>query len=110
MVITKKNVRTITDMRERTSKLLKEVRSSGGPVYIFNRSDPQAVLLNVDEFKDLVDQLEDARDTLALEESIETSDGDFTDFAEFDRQRRKELRLNVQSKTRQKSSKEAVTL
>ncbi len=108
MIPTKKNVRTITDMRERALKLLKEVKSSREPIYIFNRSNPEAVLLDVESFKNLMEQLEDARDARDLEEAIETSTGEFREFEEFDRERRSGMGLNVQSKIGQKSPKKAV--
>lgn len=110
MIPTKKNVRTITDMRERALKLLKEVSSSKEPIYIFNRSDPQAVLLGVESFKDLIEELEDARDTRELEEAIDSSGGEFVDFEEFDQKRRRDLGLDVQSKDRQESPKKVAAV
>lgn len=103
MIPTSANVQTITDLRERTLELLKKVQRTRGPIYIFNRSKPQAVILNVAQFKEMIEELEDLRDTLELEEAIETSTGEFMDFEAYDKARRKKLGLNVQSHIRQKS-------
>lgn len=64
MIPTKANVRTITDMRENALKLLKEARKVYGPLFIFYRSRPQAVLLNLAEYEKLRDLAEDYLDSL----------------------------------------------
>lgn len=64
MIPTVANVKTITDMRERTLKLLEEVKKGRGPFYIFHRSKPKAVLINIDEYQKIHDLLEDYFDSL----------------------------------------------
>lgn len=103
MIPTPTNVKTITDLREKTLELLRQVQRSHGPIYIFNRSKPQAVILNVNQFQELVERLDDFRDTLEFEEAIETSTGEFIDFEAYDKARRKNLGLNVQNNLRKKS-------
>lgn len=68
MIPTEENVRTITDMRERALKLLQEVRSVRGPLYIFHRSKPKAVLLDIKEYQKLRDWIEDYFDSLKAKE------------------------------------------
>lgn len=63
-----KNTRTISDLRERPVDLLKQLESSYGPVYIFYRSRPNAVLLSLTEYQKLIDLAEDYFDSLKAEE------------------------------------------
>ncbi len=68
MIPTKDNVKTISDMRERTKELLKEVQKVYGPLYILYRSKPQAVLLSLEEYQKLADLAEDYLDSLKAQE------------------------------------------
>lgn len=61
LIPTIQNVKTITDMREDALGLLKSVDDSG-LAYIFHRSKPRAVLLNIDDFLVLQNALEDLQD------------------------------------------------
>lgn len=73
MIPSAKNIRTISDMRENARKLLKEVQASYGPLFIFYRSTPQAVLLSLEEYQKLADLAEDYLDSLKAQE-FETQD------------------------------------
>lgn len=73
MIPSAKNIRTISDMRENARKLLKEVQTSYGPLFILYRSTPQAVLLSLDEYQKLADLAEDYLDSLKAQE-FETQD------------------------------------
>lgn len=68
MIPTARNVKTITDMRERTLELLREVKRVRGPLYIFHRSQPKAVLIDIEEYEKLRDWLEDYFDSLKAQE------------------------------------------
>ena len=68
MIPTAKNMKTISDMREHARKLLKEVQSSYGPLFILYRSKPQAVLLSLEEYQKLSDMAEDYMDSLKAQE------------------------------------------
>ena len=57
LIPTTKNVKTITDMREDALGLLEMVQK--GPIYIFHRSKPQAVLLSIDDFVSLRNTIDD---------------------------------------------------
>ena len=68
LIPTSQNVKTITDMREDALKLLEEVDKKG-LAYIFHRSRPRAVIMNIDNFVSLqeaIDFLEDLRDAKKL--------------------------------------------
>jgi len=58
LIPTTKNTRTVTDLREDTINILSNVRKLGY-LYIFNRSEPKAVILSLDEFTKLHMMLED---------------------------------------------------
>jgi len=63
LIPTSKNVKTITDMREDALGLLEGVKKHG-ITYIFHRSEPKAVLMDVDKFVRLQELLEDYLDEL----------------------------------------------
>ena len=68
LIPTSQNVKTITDMREDALKLLDEVDKKG-LAYIFHRSRPRAVIMNIDDFVSLqeaIELLEDLRDVKKL--------------------------------------------
>lgn len=61
LIPTKKNVKTITDMRENALGVLKDVEDTD-VAYIFHHSKPRAVILSMDEFlrlKEIEEDLED---------------------------------------------------
>lgn len=68
MIPSVKNIKTISDMRENARKLLKEVQSSYGPLFILYRSKPQAVLLSLEEYQKLADLAEDYMDSFKAQE------------------------------------------
>ena len=68
MMLSTKNVKTISDMRENARKLLREVNSTYGPLYILYRSKPEAVMLSLDEYQKMADMCEDYLDGLHAQE------------------------------------------
>lgn len=68
MNLTKLNTFTITDMRENALKLLRKAEKKFGPLYIFYRSKPRAVLLNLEEYEKLRDLAEEYLDSLRAQE------------------------------------------
>lgn len=68
MIPSAKNIKTISDMRENARKLLKEVQTSYGPLFILYRSKPQAVLLSLEEYQKLADFAEDYLDSFKAQE------------------------------------------
>lgn len=67
-MINPNNIRTVTDMREGAQKLLKQVASSFEPLFIFYRSKPKAVLLDIGEYEKLKDMAEDYLDAQKAQE------------------------------------------
>lgn len=55
------NIRTVTDMRINTIGLLAQVKKHGYK-YIFKGSKPQAVLMDIKKYHQLMEILEDQRD------------------------------------------------
>ncbi len=56
-IYTQNNVMTVSDMRLRPDELLK--RAQEEPMYIFHRSTPKAIIISVEEYVRLKDELED---------------------------------------------------
>jgi prevent-host-death family protein len=67
LIPTSKNVKTITDMREDALGLLEQVKKNG-VTYIFNRSEPKAVIMDIDEFVRMQELLEDYFDEIDVQE------------------------------------------
>ncbi|MDP3917669.1 MAG: hypothetical protein Q8Q30_00640 [Candidatus Woesebacteria bacterium] len=68
LIPTVNNVKTITDMREDALGLLNSVNEQG-LAYIFHRSKPKAVLLNIADFillQQMAEDYEDYKDVLEL--------------------------------------------
>ncbi len=63
LIPTSKNVKTITDMREDALGLLEQVKKNG-VTYIFNRSQPKVVMIDIDEFVRMQELLEDYFDEI----------------------------------------------
>jgi len=66
-MLTQKNVKTISDMREDPKGLLDQAKKHG-PTYIFYRSQPKGVLLSLKEYNRLCDMAEDYADSLKAQE------------------------------------------
>lgn len=61
LIPTADNIKTVTDMRENAISLLKTVKQLG-TVYVFQHSNPQAVMLSMEEFIRLQELVEDRLD------------------------------------------------
>lgn len=68
LIPTAQNTKTVSDLRERPTELLKRLSSSSGPLYIFYRSKPNAVMLSLSAYQKLLDLAEDYLDSLKAEE------------------------------------------
>ncbi len=64
LIPTVTNVKTITDMREDALGLLDRVQKEG-LTYIFHRSKPRAVLMDIDSFAQMQKLIEDYEDFLS---------------------------------------------
>lgn len=63
LIPTDKNVKTVTDMREKPIEMITGVKEDG-PVYIFHHSKPKAIMLSTEEYQALLDEIEDLEDAL----------------------------------------------
>lgn len=68
LIPTPSNTKTVSDMRQDPIGLLKSVEKSQGPNYIFYRSTPKAVILNIKEYQELLEALEDYQDSLIAQQ------------------------------------------
>lgn len=66
--------------------LLDLVEKKRQPVYIFHRSQPRALIVNINDF---IENWQLGKDALDLEEAITTSSGEFVGFDKLDRKLRK---------------------
>jgi len=80
LVPTSENVKTITDMREKSLELLELVQNKG-LAYIFYRSQPKAVVLSLEEFSRLQELVEDYLDELEVEKLVRERRGKGIPFA-----------------------------
>lgn len=56
-MIDPKNITTISDLRFKTSAILKKAQQS--PVFVFKRTSPQGVLISYDQYEQMKSSLED---------------------------------------------------
>ena len=64
-MITAQTIKGMTDLRVDPVKVARLAKTHG-PVYILNRSTPTSVLLDVTDYEELVDRLQDAEDALEI--------------------------------------------
>lgn len=67
IIPTEKNIKTVTDLREKTLELLRQTKVSG-PTIIFHHSKPMAVMLSIDEYSNMAEMLEDYLDVQEAKE------------------------------------------
>lgn len=65
-MITAQNINTVSELRFKTNFVLKKAQAA--PVFLFRRSAPQAVLLSLENYEQLISLLEDYRLSLKGEE------------------------------------------
>lgn len=65
-------LKSLTDLRT-NPLLVSQLASNEGPVYILNRNKPISVLLDVTEYENLLDRLQDALDVLEIKELKKTA-------------------------------------
>ena len=56
---TQNQIKTVTDIRENTISVLNAAKKSNKPLVIMHRNSPQAVLLSIKRYNQLMDLLED---------------------------------------------------
>lgn len=55
---------TVARLRAEMARMLEQLRRKGGPLYLTQRGEPRAVLLRVDEYRMLIEQLEHLDDSI----------------------------------------------
>ena len=59
-------IKSLTDLRLNPTAI-SQLAKDEGPVYIFNRNHPINVLLDIKDYEDLIDRLDDAKDALMMQ-------------------------------------------
>lgn len=59
---------SITDLKQNTAQVMKQVKSSKRPLVIMQRSKPTGVILDPEEYEKMMEMLEDLEDLRAIEE------------------------------------------
>lgn len=81
-MITAQTIKGMTDLRADPVRVAKLAKTHG-PVYILNRSTPTSVLLDVGDYEELMDRLQDAEDALEIaKEKLTAKKADFTSHRE----------------------------
>ncbi len=57
-------LKTVTDLREDTIGLLNAVKKNKNPIIIMHRNSPQAVMLSVEEYNNIMEMISDHMDEL----------------------------------------------
>ena len=65
-MITKYNTLSITELRQGASGAIKSLSETGGPLYIFQRAKPKAVMITLNHFNSLLTAYEDYLDLQEL--------------------------------------------
>lgn len=82
-MINPRTIRTISDLRENPLEVLKSAEKLGEPIYLFYRSRPKGVVLDLEKFNTLMELVEDYMDALKIKEVLEDKDSQFVDFEKF---------------------------
>ncbi len=70
----------VSDLRRKTSDVLKTVREGSDVVYITQHGRPTAVLLDYDQYEALLAELEDLADLASLEEAVDEPSRPYEEF------------------------------
>lgn len=65
-------LRSITDLRL-NPLLISRLASDEGPVYILNRNKPVSVMIDVEEYEELLNQFQDAKDAAEIKKWKKTA-------------------------------------
>lgn len=82
-MINPKTIRTISDLRENPLEVLEAARKLGEPIYLFYRSKPKSVVLDLGQFNQFLELLEDYHDAAKIKETLEDSQTEFEPFEKF---------------------------
>lgn len=82
-MINPKTIRTISDLRENPLEVLKAAEKLGEPIYLFYRSRPKGVVLDLEKFTQLMELMEDYADALTIKQVVEDDRLTFVEFKNF---------------------------
>lgn len=71
-MIRKEQIVTITELRQDPHAAIKKSKKEF-PIYLFSRSKPLGVIMDIDEFERLMERWEDFIDAMELKETVETT-------------------------------------
>ncbi|MBU0511200.1 MAG: type II toxin-antitoxin system Phd/YefM family antitoxin [Chloroflexi bacterium] len=64
----------ISDLRRKTSEVIREVREGGDAIYVTQHGRPSVVLVNYEAYEAIQAQLEDIADLASLKEAVNETD------------------------------------
>lgn len=70
----------VSDLRRKTSELLKQIQHEGDVIYVTQHGRPKAVLLDYDYYETLLAQLEDLSDLASLEAAADEPTRPYEEF------------------------------
>ena len=82
-MITTDNIKTITDMRQKTLSILQYARKSQEPIFIMHHSKPKGVFLSFEKYQKMVELVEDYLDILEAETILEDKKTKFIPLEKF---------------------------
>ena len=69
------DIKPVTEFRAHAAELLQQVRATGRPVILTQRGHSAAVLMAVEQYEQLTDELELLRDVRTAEEQLSRGEG-----------------------------------
>ena len=66
-----KAIKTISDLREDPLAVVKAAKELGEPIYLFNRATPTGVVMDLAQYQQLMELLEDYEDARNIKKVIE---------------------------------------
>lgn len=85
-MLTQNNTVSLTTLKRKTRQIINQTKKEKGPIYLFDRSSPVGVLLDLTQYNDLIVSLEDVQDAHDL---LQTDLKGVVTLNEYDRKRTK---------------------
>jgi len=82
-MITADNIKTITDIRQKTLSILQYAQKSQEPIFIMHHSKPKGVFLSFEKYQKMVELVEDYLDILEAETILEDKRSKFIPLEKF---------------------------
>lgn len=65
-------IKTISDLRQNPLAILKDAKKLNEPIYLFYRSKPQGVIMDLKRYEELIELLQDYQDTWEIKQRLES--------------------------------------